>query len=310
MNSKKPTPPPFGIGKSSAPKEPSKLRNTIIAADDSENENPSPPASVPAQAPTVNGIKPMVPAATNTLNNINASNTLKAADWAHDPKGYAMAMGEDELPIYSFGVRMPVPKFDHRDARAYAMARPMSKLPKFDFSDCGKAADTKAAPVASTSTSAATPAPKAFDFAAAGMKPVAGLKDGEWECTTCMLKNPAAATEKCETCETPRPGAKKAAAPTFDWAGAGMKPLPTPKDGEWECSTCMLKNPASATEKCTTCEAPKPGAAKAPAPTFNWGAAGLKMAEKPAGGEWTCSTCMLQNPPTAVAKCTVCESPR
>ena len=29
--------------------------------------------------------------------------------------------------------------------------------------------------------------------------------EGEWTCGSCMLKNPASETEKCQVCETPRP---------------------------------------------------------------------------------------------------------
>ncbi|KAF8637570.1 hypothetical protein AX17_002639 [Amanita inopinata Kibby_2008] len=55
----------------------------------------------------------------------------------------------------------------------------------------------------------------------------------------------------------------------------------------------------------------KPTVSSAPANTFDWSAAGLKP--PPAAGvsgSWTCSTCMLSNPATAVEKCTVCEAPR
>ncbi|KDQ27014.1 hypothetical protein PLEOSDRAFT_1105907 [Pleurotus ostreatus PC15] len=43
---------------------------------------------------------------------------------------------------------------------------------------------------------------------------------------------------------------------------------------------------------------------------FDWAAAGMKPAAPKAGGGWTCNTCMLPNPATALDKCTVCETPR
>ncbi|KAL4266862.1 RanBP2-type domain-containing protein [Pleurotus pulmonarius] len=56
---------------------------------------------------------------------------------------------------------------------------------------------------------------------------------------------------------------------------------------------------------------PAPSTTPAPATQgFNWAAAGMKPAAPKAGGGWTCSTCMLPNPATAVDKCTVCETPR
>lgn len=95
----------------------------------------------------------------------------------------------------------------------------------------------------------------------------------------------------------------------FNWAAAGAK-KPAEADDQWTCSMCMLKNPDSAKEKCTVCEAPRPGAAPKEAPkAFDWSAAGIKKPDA-AGVQWTCSTCMLQNPDSAKEKCTVCEAPR
>ncbi|WVQ84500.1 hypothetical protein IAT38_006652 [Cryptococcus sp. DSM 104549] len=108
---------------------------------------------------------------------------------------------------------------------------------------------------------------------------------GQWECDTCMLKNPDSAKEKCQICEAPRP-APKAAAPK---AAAG---------GQWECDTCMLKNPDSAKEKCQICEAPRPAPKAAAAPGLN------------AGAQWQCDTCMLKNPDSAKEKCQICEAAR
>lgn len=170
---------------------------------------------------------------------------------AHDPKGYAMAMDEGHLDSYPFSATMPLPKFDDRAARAYALRKPLDTLPTFDFQ--GKKASS-----ADASTSKPAPsATVAFDFAKAGLKPLAKPKDGEWECSTCMLKNPASATEKCTTCEAPRPGAvAKPAVKAFDWS-AMKAPASNASSGGWTCGTCMLSNPATAIEKCTVCESPR-----------------------------------------------------
>jgi hypothetical protein len=42
---------------------------------------------------------------------------------------------------------------------------------------------------------------------------------------------------------------------------------------------------------------------------FDWAAVGMKPPTT-SGASWTCSTCMLSNPATAVDKCTVCDTPR
>ncbi|KAI0272529.1 hypothetical protein BC834DRAFT_351352 [Gloeopeniophorella convolvens] len=108
----------------------------------------------------------------------------------------------------------------------------------------------------------------------------------------------------------------------FNWVAAGMKP-PTKPSGSWACGVCMINNDASKT-KCASCEEPRPasttngtaGVAVAqpplnpPAPSggFNWAAAGMKVPTK-ATGTWTCGVCMVDNDP-AKTKCASCEEPR
>lgn len=45
---------------------------------------------------------------------------------------------------------------------------------------------------------------KAFDWAAAGIKPQPKNDGAHWTCGVCMLSNPPTATEKCTVCESPR----------------------------------------------------------------------------------------------------------
>eukprot|EP00961_Rhodomonas_salina_P006321 85613-Rhodomonas_salina.1 len=58
-----------------------------------------------------------------------------------------------------------------------------------------------------------------------------GPKDGEWRCKTCATMNKASATDKCPCCETPKPGAKPAAAAgpaiSFGFGGGGGAPAGT-----------------------------------------------------------------------------------
>ena len=107
-----------------------------------------------------------------------------------------------------------------------------------------------------------------------------------------------------------------AAPAAFNWSAAGFKP-PVAAAGTWKCSSCMLSNPDSAA-KCGVCDAAKPGAENkatssvpptAPAVPFNWSQAGFAP-PKAAAGSWTCTTCGLSNPATAVDKCLTCEAAR
>ena len=143
----------------------------------------------------------------------------------------------------------------------------------------------------SSSTSTSTPAPKTngtggfnwgattggsssstgggFNWSAAGMK-APETKPGQWECSTCMVPNPATAV-KCVACDTDKPSlilsSSTPSAVTiqpssafssggFNWAAAGVKP-PTFGEGQWSCSDCLVMNKADA-EKCVSCEADKP----------------------------------------------------
>ena len=252
----------FG-SKSSLPKEPSKLRSSFIAEEeDEESTKGTPPPSVPT--PVALG-----PAA-----------TIKQPEASRDPKKVALAVDASKLPVYVF--KFSAPPNDFLEARKVAAATPMSKIPAYDF--------FKPVPVASSSSSSSsipktnggfafpssTPsssAPKAFDWAAAGMKQATAASGGDWTCDTCMLQNAASATEKCTVCEAPRPGAAPAKeevklapkpmpppAPeikAFDWAAVGLKQNKI-EGGSWTCGVCMLSNPADATEKCTVCESPRP----------------------------------------------------
>ncbi|WVR00164.1 hypothetical protein IAU59_007306 [Kwoniella sp. CBS 9459] len=160
-------------------------------------------------------------------------------------------------------------------------------------------------------------APAPLFKASAPAASVSSTSSGPWTCSLCMLQNPASATEKCTICEAPKPAAVPAksssAAPAFSFGSSA----PSASGGPWTCSLCMLQNSASATEKCTICEAPKPSSkpatlapASVSAPFTGFGAGfGFKKAAG-AGGEWTCSTCMLQNPDSAKEKCTICEAKR
>lgn len=284
--------------KSSAPKAPSKLRYSIQAEGDSDKGE---------------GEKEKAASTSVYLFGVSSASQpsppLRTLRTEAEVKASVLAFATNDLPSFSFSVPTSSPGAgpgpSSQKSRDAAKAAAISVLPAFDFSLSAINSTPK------TTTSSTKPV-NGFDFAAAGMKQPTTSGD-EWECSGCMLKNPASATEKCSVCDEPRPG-KTAAPPAaggFNWAGAGMKPPPAASGEEWECSCCMLKNPASVVEKCTVCDAPRPGKTSSPSVTgFNWAAAGMKAPAAPAGGSWTCSSCMLTNPASATDKCTVCDAPR
>lgn len=111
------------------------------------------------------------------------------------------------------------------------------------------------------------------------------LKNGEWQCDMCLVKNSAGAAT-CAACQTPHPisdvsstsqsastpnvvsGTMKLAellgeiepeepAGTFG-RGQSLAEMFRTKVGEWECDACLVKN-KSGSIKCAACETPKPG---------------------------------------------------
>ncbi|XP_030614512.1 E3 SUMO-protein ligase RanBP2 [Archocentrus centrarchus] len=70
-------------------------------------------------------------------------------------------------------------------------------------------------------------------------------KDGQWDCSACLVRNDASAAE-CVSCKAPNENASLA-------ARFGKK------DGEWDCDTCLVRNEASA-DKCVSCQTPNPNA--------------------------------------------------
>ncbi|KAK4685376.1 hypothetical protein P7C73_g4772, partial [Tremellales sp. Uapishka_1] len=208
-----------------------------------------------------------------------------------NPKDSCLKIPKLALPFYTFTMRSPLP--DTANVGAAKAEANKRTAPSFTFT------------LSASSSSLPT---------------VSAAK--EWICDVCMLKNPATATEQCTVCEAKKPFAAPAkssstpmplvgassgnpsAAPSFK----PILPSLSTSGGEWTCDTCMLKNPATATEKCTICEAKKPASAPAPSTFVPW--TGGMPVQKKKEGEWTCGTCMLQNPASATEKCTVCEMPR
>ncbi|KAH9024903.1 hypothetical protein EDB84DRAFT_413446 [Lactarius hengduanensis] len=332
-NAKKATPttnggatpkPPFPL-KSSAPKEPSKLRFGFAAESDPDSPPPAksvfdrpPPAPVmpdelfaslpgrkPQPQPPVIPIR--LPPAPSAPVPSSSTGPQSAKSVPKDAKEAALSLDSASLPSFSFDAPMDsqTASKQHDKERSAASAAGPSSLPTFSFVLGARSA-----------------APGAFNWEAAGVKPPTKAT-GSWTCGVCMVSNDGSKA-KCAACEEPRPDSMTngvtAAAPAtnggFNWAAAGMK-MPTKAPGTWSCKVCMVDNDA-ARVKCASCEEPKSSAPSAvpeppkpvapPSGGFDWAAAGMEVPTK-AAGTWTCKVCMVDNDPTK-AKCVSCEEPR
>ncbi|KAI0924626.1 hypothetical protein AcW2_005459 [Taiwanofungus camphoratus] len=221
----------FGNLKSSAPRAPSKLRFSIQV--DKEEKEKEETVKPPPTVPSVHSFalpQPMKPAAVQPVT-------------PQDAKTIAMAMDVDKLPKYTFPLPTSSPGAGPSSfkARQKAIAAPVSSLPTFGFSKSPlpaasstgfnwaaagmKQPETPAGeswtcsicmlsnPASATEKCSVCDAPRAnkpkpaatgFNWAAAGMKPPVKSVGESWTCKTCMLSNPASATEKCIVCDSPR----------------------------------------------------------------------------------------------------------
>ncbi|XP_068428477.1 E3 SUMO-protein ligase RanBP2 isoform X1 [Clinocottus analis] len=71
------------------------------------------------------------------------------------------------------------------------------------------------------------------------------MKDGQWDCNSCLVRNEASAAE-CVSCRSPHPNPSLAA-------------MFAMKDDEWDCDSCLVRNKASA-NKCVACQTSNPNA--------------------------------------------------
>ncbi len=322
---------PFPL-KSSAPKEPSKLRFGFAAT---ESDADLPPPAKSASAPDQSNVTslpstkpPTIPSrATAPTPAVAVTTSLPEAGpslephltkaISKDPKQAALVLDTASLPSFSFNVMTSLkPLLNHAKERNAALVVDPPSLPTFPF------------------VFGAKPASGGFNWEAAEMKlPMKAA--GSWKCGVCMVDNDSSKAE-CAACEEPRPYSaatkgtttvpaaisepSKPAAPTggFNWSAAGLK-APTKALGTWTCGVCMVDNDAAKT-KCVSCEEPRPASVFAamagselskptnPSGGFNWGAAGLKAPSK-TPGTWTCKVCMVDND-IAKTKCAACEEPR
>lgn len=240
------TPSFFGVPKHSAkPKEPSKLRTSIVPEEDDTSTNGPPypsilgsvlpaasavfsqrkaaTASGSSTAPKASALPPVAaalpntaPARTKSGDDLSVSVPTQNADSAKDA---ALRKNKDSLPVYHFEISVKHFGPQYADAQKAALSKRSSELPKFDFD--------KPLSVGANSAS---------QLKLLGLKSVSGSSSPN--------APPVAAPAK-------------APVQTFDWTAAGLAPKPSVTGGSWTCGTCMLSNPASAMDKCTVCESPR-----------------------------------------------------
>jgi hypothetical protein len=185
----------FPTLKPTVPKEPSKLRFSY-------QPDVGSPSAPPAPAPVASRADaPPPPAHAEEKSARETEGNIEAPK--KPPKEAALAMPKDALPTFVFSVTIPLTSAStpsYLKAMEQAKSAPKSSLPSFDFSPATLKSKTEAQkPV--------PPPVKAFDWGAAGMKKPASSSSGgggSWSCSTCMLSNPATATDKCTICQTPR----------------------------------------------------------------------------------------------------------
>ncbi|RDB23687.1 hypothetical protein Hypma_009064 [Hypsizygus marmoreus] len=189
-----------GFKSTSAPKEPSKLRFSYQPEPGSSSPIPSPaPAKTTLPLPTPEAtpsLKP-VPSPSAPAPEKPAVEKVEVPKKKLTPaKEAARALPAHSLPTFVFSVTTTFPSAQFAKVRDQVKVLAKSALPSFDLG--------AKEPVAVKATVALPPV-KAFDWAAAGIKPAGGSTGGSaWTCSMCMLSNPATATDKCTVCDSPR----------------------------------------------------------------------------------------------------------
>ncbi|XP_041055425.1 E3 SUMO-protein ligase RanBP2 isoform X2 [Carcharodon carcharias] len=165
-------------------------------------------------------------------------------------------------------------------------------------------------------------------------------KDGEWDCSSCFVRNFAAASV-CAACQSPKTIIGKPGLPSISQTsvqngsevgvteqiataftkttGFGDK---FSKEGQWDCSGCFLRNEATSSH-CVACQTPNVSSKDSitsaiPAPaTFAFSAktdiakpvvpASFGPPFGKADGQWNCNACSVRNEATAL-KCVSCQT--
>ncbi|XP_058934559.1 E3 SUMO-protein ligase RanBP2 isoform X1 [Kogia breviceps] len=112
----------------------------------------------------------------------------------------------------------------------------------------------------------AVPAPASFKFGASdtskapksGFEGMFTKKEGQWDCSLCLVRNEASAAV-CVACQSPPASAAPAPASseTSKAPSGGLEGVFTKKEGQWDCSVCLVQNEGSST-KCVACDVSQP----------------------------------------------------
>nr|XP_036871300.1 E3 SUMO-protein ligase RanBP2 isoform X2 [Manis javanica] len=176
------------------------------------------------------------------------------------------------------------------------------------------------------------PTPASFKFGTSetsktpksGFEDLFAKKEGQWDCSTCLIRNESNAT-KCVARQNPgEPSLSTSAVPapasfkfgtseTSKTTKGGFEGVFTKKEGQWDCSFCLVPNQASAA-MCIACQNPRKqnqltSAVSAPASS--------DTSKAPKGefegtlpkkeGQWDCSVCSVPNESSSL-KCVTCEA--
>ncbi|XP_012519718.1 PREDICTED: E3 SUMO-protein ligase RanBP2 [Propithecus coquereli] len=180
-------------------------------------------------------------------------------------------------------------------------------------------------------TSVSAPASFKFGTSEISKTPKSGFEDmfakkeGQWDCSSCLVRNEANAT-KCVACQNPsKPSPSTSAVPapasfkfgtseTNKTPKSGFEGMFTKKEGQWDCSVCFVRNEASAT-KCVACQNPSKQnqstfapSAPASSETSKGPKSGFEGMFTKKEGQWDCSSCLVRNEASAT-KCVACQNP-
>ncbi|XP_045440129.1 E3 SUMO-protein ligase RanBP2 isoform X10 [Pipistrellus kuhlii] len=149
-------------------------------------------------------------------------------------------------------------------------------------------------------------------------------KDGQWDCSVCLVRNEANAA-KCAACHNPgKPSPSSSAVPvpasfkfstseTSKATKSGFEGMFTKKEGQWDCSVCFVRNEASTT-KCVACQ--NPSTQNQPTPVVSAPASSETSKATKSGfegmftkkeGQWDCNVCFVQNESSSL-KCVACDA--
>uniref|UniRef100_G1P526 E3 SUMO-protein ligase RanBP2 n=3 Tax=Myotis lucifugus TaxID=59463 RepID=G1P526_MYOLU len=158
-----------------------------------------------------------------------------------------------------------------------------------------------------------------------GFEDMFAKKDGQWDCSVCLVRNEANAA-KCAACHNPgKPSVSSSAVPvpasfkfstseTSKATKSGFEGLFTKKEGQWDCSVCFVRNEASTT-KCVACQ--NPSAQNQPTPAVSAPTSSETSKVTKSGfegmftkkeGQWDCSVCFVRNE-ASTTKCVACQNP-